>query len=60
MADSLNMTGVKDLPEQVVILQDFGIWPVLINFLTCTDKFCPVIVEMCSLYTDYYSGTKKL
>ena len=32
MADSLNMTEVKDLPKRVEGLREFGIWPVPINF----------------------------
>ena len=55
IADSLNMTVVEGLPKRVEMLREFGIRPVLIKI----DEFCPVIVEMCGLRTDYYSGTKK-
>ena len=57
IADSLNKNAAEDLPKQVEMLREFGIWPVLIN-LARVDEFCPVIVEMCDLRTDYYSNTK--
>ena len=57
MAESLNITGVEDLTERVEMLREFEIWPVLINFAR-VGEFCPVIVDMCSLRTDYHSGTK--
>ena len=57
MANSLNLTGVEDLPKQVEMLREFGMWPVLLIFAH-VNKFCPVIVEMCGLRTDYHSGMK--
>ena len=32
IAESINITGVEDLPERVEMLREFGICPVLINF----------------------------